>query len=285
MNNTSQFQSETSNHSPECDNSDKLIRKNLVKDITIDIVNSKMSNGGRVPHGEFNKYLERVNDICPTITRSMINKAVRLHWTSVMYIDECDIVSNEDNDMDDNFSRNRGGRPVGTTIVFKHEFELRRVKVQNNISVKYVFGKRSLPYGKRLPRGRLNEIIESVTSKYGLDSSDVCPITIRQRATRSDDAIVNRMHDGHISPMAKVEDKLVGLIIQMARIRHLLTPSSSLKLANDFISGTQTEKDVIDFKNKYCFNESDDGKILLGRGYFKGFKKRNAYRIVSKRGQ
>ena len=242
MNNTSQFQSEMANHSPECDNSDKLIRKNLVKDITIDIVNSKMSNGGRVPHGEFNKYLERVNDICPTITRSMINKAVRLHWTSVMYIDECDIVSNEDNDMDDNFSRNRGGRPVGTTIVFKHEFELRRVKVQNNISVKYAFGKRSLPYGKRLPRGRLNEIIESVTSKYGLDSSDVCPITIRQRETRSDDVIVNQMHGGHVSPMVIAEDKYVGLIIIMARIRHPLTLSTFFKLAKYFFLGLKLKK-------------------------------------------
>ena len=93
------------------------------------------------------------------------------------------------------------------------------------------------------------------------------------------------MHGGHISPMAKVEDKLVGLIIQMARIRHPLTPSSCLQLANDFISGTQTEKNVIDFKTKYCFNESKDGERLLGRGYFKGFKKRNAHRIVSKRGQ
>ena len=42
MNNTTQFQSEMSNHSPKCDNSDKLIRKNLVKDIDIDIVNSKI---------------------------------------------------------------------------------------------------------------------------------------------------------------------------------------------------------------------------------------------------
>ena len=59
------------------------------------------------------------------------------------------------------------------------------------------------------------------------------------------------MHDGHISPMTKVEDKRVGLLIQMARIRHSLTPSSCLNLANDFISRNQTEKDVIDFKNKY----------------------------------
>ena len=84
------------------------------------------------------------------------------------------------------------------------------------------------------------------------------------------------MHGGHISPMAKVEDKLVGLIIKMARISHTLTPSSCLQLVNDFISGTQTEKDMIDFKTKYCFNKSKDGESLLNRGYFKGFKKKRS---------
>ena len=42
MNGASPFQSEMSNHFPECNNSDKLICKNLVKDIDIDIVNSKI---------------------------------------------------------------------------------------------------------------------------------------------------------------------------------------------------------------------------------------------------
>ena len=93
------------------------------------------------------------------------------------------------------------------------------------------------------------------------------------------------MHGGYILPMIKVEDKLVGLIIQLARIRHLLTSSSYLQLANDFISRTQTEKDVIDFKTKYYFNNSKDDERLSYRGYFKGFKKRNDHRIVSKRGQ
>ena len=82
------------------------------------------------------------------------------------------------------------------------------------------------------------------------------------------------MHGDHISPISKVEDKLVGLIIQMARNRHTLTSSSCLQLANDFISGTQTEKDVIDFKTKYCFNNTKGGERLLDRGYFKGFKKK-----------
>ena len=136
MNNTSQFQSEISNHSPECDNLDKLIRKNLVKDIAINIVNSKMKNGRRVPHGEFNMYLDRVKDICPTITRSMINRAIRSHWTSLMYEDDCVVVYNEDNDTNNNFSKNKGGRPIGSTIVFKQEIELYRVKIYNDISIK-----------------------------------------------------------------------------------------------------------------------------------------------------
>ena len=42
---------------------------------------------------------------------------------------------------------------------------------------------------------------------------------------------------------------------------------------------------MIDFKTKYSFDKSKDGERLLGCGYFKGFKKRNAHRIVSKRGQ
>ena len=44
--NTSQFQSEMSIFSPEDNDSDKSIRKNLVKAIATDLVNSKMKNGG-----------------------------------------------------------------------------------------------------------------------------------------------------------------------------------------------------------------------------------------------
>ena len=144
--NTSQSQSNMSSLSLEDDNSEKFFRKNLVKDIAKDLVNSKMKNGGRVPHGEFNKHLDRVKDICPTINRKMINRAMQLHFSSLMYKDECVLVSNEDNDMNDNFSRDRGGRPVVTTTVSKYENELRRVKVNNDISIKYTVEKRSLTY-------------------------------------------------------------------------------------------------------------------------------------------
>ena len=102
-----------------------------------------MKNEGRVPRGDFSKHLDRVKDTCPTITRIMINRDVMLNWTSLMYEDECTVVSNEDNDTNDNFSIDRIGRPVGNTIVSKHENELRRVKVHNDISITYVVEKRS----------------------------------------------------------------------------------------------------------------------------------------------
>ena len=137
--NTSQFQSEMSNLSPEHYDSDKSIRKNLVKAVATDFVNSKMKDGGRVPHGEFNKQLENIKVVCPSITRNMINRAMQLHCTSLMDEDECAVVSNKDNDTNTNFSRDRGGRPVGTTIVCKHENELRRVKVYNDISIKFAW--------------------------------------------------------------------------------------------------------------------------------------------------
>ena len=100
--------------------------------------------------------------------------------------------------------------------------------VHNDIIIKYTVEKRSLSYGKRLHRGQLKEIVECLTSKYGLDSSDVHSVMIRKRETRSDKIIVHRMHGGHISPMAKVEDNIVGLIVQITCIRHSLTPSSCL---------------------------------------------------------
>ena len=70
---------------------------------------------------------------------------MEIHRSSLMYEDECTVVSNEDNDTNDNFSIDRIGRPVGNTIVSKHENELRRVKVHNDISITYVVEKRSFP--------------------------------------------------------------------------------------------------------------------------------------------
>ena len=78
---------------------------------------------------------------------------MHVHWTSLKSMideDEWPVVSNEDNDTNTNFSRHRGGCPVGTTIACKYENDLCRVKVHNDNTMKCAVEKRLLPYGKRL---------------------------------------------------------------------------------------------------------------------------------------
>ena len=87
-----------------------------------------MKNRGRVPYGKFNKHLHRVKDLCNTITRKMINKTMQLHQSSCMYENNCFIVSNEDNDTNDNFSGDRG------TV-------LSELRLYQNMKISYVVSK------------------------------------------------------------------------------------------------------------------------------------------------
>ena len=104
--------------------------------------------------------------------------------------DECHLVSNKKFNENYDYSGQKDGCLVRSSIVSKHKTEVRRVKVHNDISIKYALEKRSITCGKRLPRCRLGEIIHDITSKYGLNSTNVYSIAIRKRETRSGDIIV-----------------------------------------------------------------------------------------------
>ena len=67
----------------------------------------------------------------------------------------------------------------------------------------------------------------------------------------------------------------------MAHICQSLSPSQGLRLANSLISGTETEKELVEWKNKYSINSS----VSVGNGYRARFMKKNKDKIVSRRGQ
>jgi len=54
---------------------------------------------------------------------------------------------------------------------------------------------------------------------------------------------INVTHTGgHKSPLWDIEDTIVNILIQMARIRCCLNPSTALSLINSVIEGTDTKK-------------------------------------------
>ena len=147
------FQSEIYNVTPERNNINKSIRVNLVKDIVTQLIESKIKNDGRVSHGEVHKHLDDAKRICSIISRYMINRAMQLHWSTLFSEDdEYRLVSNEnesenENERCDN-SRQKGGRVIEISIVYKYESELCRVKLHNNVSMKYILEKKFLPCGE-----------------------------------------------------------------------------------------------------------------------------------------
>jgi len=90
--------------------------------------------------------------------------------------------------------------------------------------------------------------------------------------------------------MSYLEPALLQIVIQRGKMNQPLTVTEGLQLANSMIKvGSVTEKSIISYlkaRNQY----STDGyatKIpgnLLGIGYWKGFRRRYAHELVSKKG-
>ena len=133
--------------------------------------------------------------------------------------------------------------------------------------------------------GRLEQIVTEICSACNIPylPEEIIKI-IRQREWRKRTFITSV--DGLVSPLLAVEPKVVSIILQMCRIRQSLTPAQGLSLVNSVIHGTQTQKDLIQWKTRYSHTDGDaavDGQV--GYGYWQRFRKRNEDKLVSKRGQ
>lgn len=92
-------------------------------------------------------------------------------------------------------------------------------------------------------------------------------------------------HRGTPSPLKDIEDALVEICVDMGRIYHPLTIPETIKLANDLISGTESENALLKMKAK----QNKDLPIVdckkVGRGWWEGFFKRHGEKLVTKRGE
>ena len=79
-----------------------------------------------------------------------------------------------------------------------------------------------------------------------------------------------------MSPLADIEPLIVGIILQMARIRQCLTPSKGLALINSIIEGTSVQEKLKKWKEKNTPNCVG----TVGKGYWRLFLKRHKNQIV-----
>jgi hypothetical protein len=187
-------------------------------------------------------------------------------------------------------ARDRGGRPKGTTMKRKRTTNLAVIAATNEIASLYAHKMREekmkteTGYAKqRVSKNMLVKLIDEIKKKNNIPSNiTIQPSTIKKRILRG--SIFSQGIGGHRSPLLPLEPVFVSTIVQMARIRQSLTPSQGLALINGMVEGTREQANLISFKDKYCVcSEEDMGKV--GRGYWRGFRRRNNHMLVSKRGQ
>jgi len=79
--------------------------------------------------------------------------------------------------------------------------------------------------------------------------------------------------------LADIEQDVVSVMIQMARLHQCVTPSQAIQLIHGMIKGTDAQRKLISWKRKYSFGCSGD----VGSQYWRNFKKHNADNICSKK--
>jgi len=175
------------------------------------------------------------------------------------------------------------GRPKGTTNERKREIFTTRKKCLDSIPTYYatILAMKKLE-GKRITKGFLEELIKSKRKEYNV-SGKIAPGTIRSclREGRSH----NPQSQGATSLLEAAGEALVQICIQMGKICQPLNVTEDVALMNNLIDGTPFQEALAKFqKTGKLGNESFEfGRVL--KGWWRGFSKQNAHRIVTKRGE
>ena len=81
--------------------------------------------------------------------------------------------------------------------------------------------------------------------------------------------------NGFPSPLLKIEDEVCNLIITMSKCHHPIRVFNSLQFINDLITNTEYQERLNSFKHKHCGVTEENGKAVIGKGYWSGFMKRS----------
>ena len=88
-----------------------------------------------------------------------------------------------------------------------------------------------------------------------------------------------------MSPLLPIEPIIVKVLIQLARIRECINPTTAVRLINSMVANTPLQEELITFKESMGKVGTREELGSVSAGYWRLFKKRNRDKIVSKKGQ
>jgi len=295
----------------------KKLQVNTYNFVASEMINAaKKFKNNRIPRGLMGEWLTSLhNSGYPNATRDILNKAIAKQKKEAviahnlapvstrqpcppLFIDTphseiSPLTENEGIDLTEHDSvevsscaNKKTGRPKGTTDSAKTAEQDRKDQCMAEITSTYADKKLAKSEGCRVEKNCLSRLIQEKTEKYGLgDKVLINQETIKTRLRLRQFGVVKR--PGLTTPLKKLEDLLVDILISASQFRKPLTVREGLELTNSLIKGSRFQQDVIDFQQKYCTGtmkkETEVGK--LGMSYWNKFMHRHGQLIVSKRGE
>ena len=239
----------------------KVVNKVVLAELCSQLDKAKQENNGKTPYGFVAKQVKKMQLVCPWLSRDMVMNEYRrrsrqLNIASVK-------VSTEAASKNAQSNKCTNGRPIGTTKKQKELLNKSLKATRNEIATIFVKEQQNRKKkNTRMRKGRLSEIIESVTEKNNLHDVTISCESMRQRVKRK--KIITVVDRGVPSPLLNIEPTIVSTIIQLSRIRQSITPSQGIMLVNSIINGTPAQADLINWKMKVGQTGENIGKIEIG---------------------
>jgi len=220
-------------------------------------IESQRGSNGRIPRGVMQKVFEQHKEIYPWMTINLVKKGLEKAKKNEVIVTDSTIsdLTNptfEDNNQDSNepavpptmnqeqelppelppeTSKRKGGRPRGTTIKATMEKEAKRESLINDIAMSWsekVEQERTAGEKNRMKRNELDDLIKQKTESSGLTDVKVNKKLIQQRVYRK--RLLVARHPGTASPLKPIEDYIIAMLNQMAKMRQPLCVSEGLNV-------------------------------------------------------
>ena len=239
----------------------RALRAKHVSYVCAEIETHRGSNG-RIPRGVMSKVFEEHKQIYPWMTINLIKKGLmksKLNETPPIndssisdltmptFADDINQLTNNDPaqppplniginqgpQLPQETSKAKGGRPRGTTLKALREKEAKRELLINDIASSWsekVEQERKAGEKKRMKRNELDELIKQKTESSGLTDVKINKKSIQQRVFRK--RVLVARHPGTASPLKPIEEYIISMLNEMAKMRQPLCVSEGLALAN-----------------------------------------------------
>ena len=176
-------------------------------------------------------------------------------------------------------ARSIGGHPKGTTNESKKTLNERKKLARHEIERRVKQARLSTTNKQRLSPGTYNNIHDVVIEEMGLSNTG---FSVSQNTTKDRIRYERADKKGNVSPAIDLEPVIVSFAMQRQEAGQPMKPSEVISFANSLIE--TSDKLISSIKSFFTKLNMSVPDQLIGRGWYKGFMKRNGEYMLSGKG-